>query len=351
MDEDKFHRLLAGLDRWQEDFGAGMETRGKDDLSWYDLSVNANSLPCTTDTAIVVTAWQGQLKWLKAVLTGYRKTGAFVILAYDNPFYPWMAYSSANIIRCLPNQQHYILANSMVMKHITYDSDKRNGWFWSVRYAQGVIKSFPNIKQVYVTNGDCIFEKPEGMPQLVKLLDDCDVISGQNTASSIHTANVLFNIDAFNEIVDYMTKMMTVPVIGSRSPEGNLKEAIDVLGVKMGIAPVQPQDKDGTIDPYARYGPDSTWRQLVGFRNLFAEYETCGNEGLEVGYLSPYVDDYQDHCYWGGEERTTVCPYWKTKDRRYLMKWWDQWEDSDYNRLYYPIEHYGKEPIYGVDKS
>lgn len=345
-DQEKLERKWASMDPWQENFGQGMERRGKDGASWYDLSL-LNALPCEKDTAIILTAWSGQLKWLKATMESYRKTGAFVILAYDNHFYPWVEGDEQSFIKTMPRPKHYQLANATVFKHLTADANKRNGWFWSVRYVQGILKSFPNIKQIYLTNGDCVFEKPEGFPELLKLLDDCDLISGQTNASgTIHTANVLFKREAFDKIFDYIFEIMRVPVIGSRSPEGNLKEAVSELKLKLGIAPKQPLDTDGTIDSYARYGQDSTWKDIVGFRNLFAEYETCGNQGADVAWLAPYVDDFKDWLYWSGEERERVCRYWATGDKRYLWQWWDIWEDSDYNRLYYPIEFYGKEPVY-----
>jgi hypothetical protein len=40
-----------------------------------------------------------------------------------------------------------------------------------------------------------------------------------------------------------------------------------------------------------------------------------------------------------------VKKYYETGDRRYLYMAWDQNEDSWYDRVYYPIEHYGEEPI------
>lgn len=346
-DQEKLERKWAGIEPWEENFGQGMERRGKDGVSWYDLSL-LNSLPCDKEAAIILTSWQGQLKWLEATLKSYRETGAYVILAYDHHFFPWVETTDSALLRQMPNPRHYQLANSVIFKHLTADAPKRNAYFWLVRYAQGVLRQFPNIKKVYVTNGDCIFEKPEGFSELLKLVDDCDLISGQTTGSgTIHTANVLYKREAFDKIWDYTAELMRHPVIGSRSAENNLKEAVTQLKLKLGIAPLQPLDpKDGTVDSYARYGQDSTWKQLVGFRNLFAEYETCGNEGRDVSWLAPYVDDFLDFLYWSGEERETVCQYWKTKDRRYLMKWWDHWEDSDYNRLFYPLEYYGKEPIY-----
>lgn len=338
---------LAALEPWKENFGEGMERRGADGVSWYDLSINANSMPCETDLAIIVTSWMGQLKWLKATLAGYRRSGAFVIMAYDNPFYAWMPANHTDILRCMPNMYHYLLANAVVMKHITYDSDKRNGWFWDVRYAQGIIRSFPNIKYVYCTNGDCAVDRPEGFKDLIELLGDADLMAGQSSAETLHTADVLYKVDGFNKIFDYMHDRMRVPIIGSRSPEIMLREAVEELKLKHREPDVQPKDRDGSIDMYARYKQDSTFGRILGFRNLFAEYETAGNEGEELMQFKPYVDGYMDWIYFGGEERETICQYWATGDRRYLYMFWDRWEDSDYNRLYYPLNHYGKEPIYG----
>lgn len=345
-DQAKLERKWAGLDPWAENFDSGMERRGQDGYSWYDLSL-LNALPSEKDTAIIVTAWQGQLKWLAATLKAYRETGAFVILAYDHHLFPWGRQSEQDMLRSMPNARHYQLANAIVYKHLTGDAAKRNGWFWDVRYAQGVLKSFPNIKKVYLTNGDCLFEKPEGFPELLKLVDDCDLISGQTThGGTIHTANVLFQREAFDKIFDYIAELMRVPVIGSRSAERNLLEAVQALDLRLGIAPVQPLDTDGTIDPYARFGQDSTWRQLVGFRNLFAEYEQAANDGLELDWLKPYNDNYLNWIYWSGEERAMICKYWETGDRRYLYQFWDAGEGSDYDRLYYPLDYFGKEPIY-----
>jgi hypothetical protein len=345
-DQELLERKWASLLPWNESFGNGMERRGKDGYSWYDLSL-LNSLPCEKNVAIIVTSWAGQLKWLKQTLRSYRETGCFVILAYDQHFFPWVDETESEFLRTMPRPEHYKLANSVVFKHMTADAPKRNGWFWLVRYAQGILHGFQNIDYVYVTNGDCVFERPDGFRDILALLGTSDLISGQTTQSgTIHTANVLFERSAFDAVMDYMFKLMRYPVIGSRSAERNLLEAVKAFGLDVKIAPKQPLDKDGTVDPYARFGQDSTWKELVGFRNLFAEFEQAANDGLELEWLAPYVDDFKDWLYWSGEERETVCKYWETKDRRYLMKFWDQGEESDYNRIYYPLSYYGKEPIY-----
>ena len=345
-DAERLDRKLSGLAPWKDDLSFSGETRGPDGLSLYDLSL-ANAAPCEKQTAIIVTAWAGQLKWLEAVLASYRATGAYVVLAFDQHYAPWVKPDPEDALRALPNPRHYQLAHSVVYKHQTFDANKRNGWFWNVRYAQGLLRQFPQLRHVYVTNGDCVWDQPEGLPDLLELGKPYDLISGQTSPSgTIHTANVIFTAEAFHRIVDYMAELMYTPVLGSRSAETILREAVSVLQLRLGIPPSLPLDKDGTVDCYARYDQDSTWKQLMGFKNLFAIYETIGNEGREVMGLRPYADPYRDWLYWSGEERETVCQYWATGDRRHLMRWLDRWEDSDYNRLYYPLDYYGTEPIY-----
>lgn len=347
MNEQKLNLMVAGIEAWKENFGTGMEQRGADGMSWYDLSINCNSAPHDASLAIIVTSWAGQLKWLKAVLTAYRMVpGAFVILAYDNPLYAWAQKNHMEMQRQMPNCEHYLLANAVVHKHITYDSDKRNGWYWDVRYAQGIIRQFPNIKHIYCTNGDCICEKPEGFADLIKLLGDGDIMAGQSSGDLLHTADFLCRAESFHKIFDWIAEVMRIPIIGSRSPEGNLRDACNALSMHVVQAPKQPNDPgELSVDYYSRFGQDSTFKDLVGFRNLFAEYESYGNFGMEP-LPAKYIDNYMDWIYFGGEERETICQFWATGDRRYLYMWLDRWEDSWYNRLYTDLNYWSDVPIY-----
>jgi hypothetical protein len=266
-------------------------------------------------------------------------------LAYDPPFFAWSPSTEEQVLRLLPNVSHYKLANSIVFKHVTYDGSKRNGWLWSMQYAQALVKRFANIKYVYHTNGDCLWEKPEGLPDLIRELGEADVMAGQQHNDTLHTADVIWKVDAFHRCFDYMGEILRVPVLGSHSPEKLLMEGVRLLKLKVKVAPEQPRDPvDGTVDMYARYDQDSTFKRLVGFRNLFAVYETAGNEGRDPN-VSAYADLAFDGLYWGGEERETIVQFWKTGDRRYLYRWIAQWEDSDYNRLFYRLEDFGPEPI------
>jgi hypothetical protein len=343
MNREKLNALISGQEAWGDDLGHSWEYRGEKGFSWYDLSLNCNTIPCDVDTAIIVTSWYGHLKFLMRTLEQYRKTGAFVILAYNNPFY---GMSSAEDMTCwMPDWRHFLMANAFVMKHITYDCEKRNGWFWNTRYAQAIVKSFPNIKYVLSTNGDCLIEKPEGLKDVKALLGDADLMSGQQSISNIHTASVLYKAEAFHKIMDWMYEVMRRYVISSFCPETLLMDAITDLKLNAKPAPKQPiYPQDGTIDMYTCYGQDSTWKDLLGYRNLFAEQECAWVEGLDP-VPAKFVDNYRNWIYFEGCQRESLCKFYETGDRRYLMMWWDKGETSWYDRISMPVEFYGEKPI------
>lgn len=333
-------------------FGSGAENRALSEYTWNDWAFNLNSAPFEADTAIIVTSYHGQLGWLKATLTSYRKSGAFVILAYDNPTYIWGNVNEPDYnVRFFPHPQHYLLANAVVVKHKTYDADKRIGWFWDVWYAQGIIKNMPKVKYVYVTNGDCLIERPEGIKELPSILGDGDFMSGQSTpGGTIHTADMFLKVDVFNKILDYMSERNRFHVNGAESPEGLLRDAVDELGLKEIFVEQPINPKDNSVDYYGTLNADSTWKKVLGFRNLYHEFEYYENNGLEVPELfKNSMDSYRDWMYFREDWRNTICRYFETKDRRYLQMFWDRGKDTDTERKYLPLEAYGTEPI--IDKE
>lgn len=338
----------CGIESFDKDFSCNVTTRKNNQYTWNDLLMNLNTLPLETDMAIVVTSWRGHLKWLKASLASYRLSGKYVILSYD------MSFLSNDVslrtpeytTTLLPNATHFLLAHSVVFKHKTYDADKRTGWFWDVKYARAIVNEFKNMKYVYVTNGDCCWDRPEGTKELIEILGDCDLMSGQSVAGGvIHTAAVLYKIEAFNKVVDYMTERMKVSIIGSQSPEHLLMDAVKALNLKVKEAPKQPIGEDGTVDYYTQTNQDSTWKDVLGYRNLFHEHQWRENNAL-TPLDKKYLDNYNDWMYFDGSDGETLCKYYDTGDRRYLYQWWDRGADSWYDRIFYKLEDYGDEPIY-----
>ena len=314
--------------------------------TWNDLEFNMNDAPYHSDTAIIVTSYHGQLGWLKATLSSYRKSGHYVILAYDNPCFIWSNLEDLDYMaKMLPRPIHYLLAHSVVVKHKTYDADKRTGWYWDVKYAQSIVNGFKNFKYVYLTNGDCLVEKPDGFQEIKKILGDGDLMSGQSEPGrTIHTADLLMTTNSFNKIMDYMSQRMRFPIMASQSPEGMLRDAVDVLNLKEVFAPKQPRCSDGSVDYYCTLAGESTWREVLGFRNLYHEFEYHENNGLEP-HFKDFMDPYRNWFYFREDWRETICKYYETGDRRYLYQFWDRGKDTDTERKYLPLESYGKEPI------
>jgi hypothetical protein len=182
-------------------------------------------------------------------------------------------------------------------------------------------------------------------------LGDGDLMSHATTSlkdspGTLHTASIIYKVEVFNKIVEYMTDCMEVPIIGSNSPEGMLRDVVVLLKLKEVIAPKQPIfPKDSSIDMYCSYNEDSTWKDILGFRNLAAEMETACEERLEP-LPKHYIDSFNNWCYFSSYERETICKFYETGDRRHLYRYWDMSADSWFDRRYYPLEYYGLNPIY-----
>lgn len=310
-----------------------------------DLSLNYNNMPHKSNAVIICTSHRGHLTFLREALRSYRRTGKFVICSYDPPATAW--YTDDYFDKNMPDLEISLAAHMWIHKHITYEEPKRNGWFWDVRYAQGAIKNFENFEYVFTVNGDCIWEKPEGVDDLIEFMGDFDLMAVTSDVGTIHTCAVLFKREVFMKIMDYMGGYHKTSIMGSYSPERLLIQAVRDLGLRELKVPNQPIDLvDGSVDHYTRYSQRGhTWNEFVGYRNLGAEWLTALIERFEppekkyinFKFFQTIFADCSEH----------VLNYYKTEDRRYLYMAGDRNEDSWYDRVYYPLERYGKEPVIG----
>jgi len=255
-------------------YTAGMKkfkTTNTNEINYYGLGIEVNSAPYNSNVGILVTSYRKHLQFLKATLTNYRKSGNFVLCAYDTPLLPTVVGTLSS--NYFPPNDIYLLAHAWVHKHITHDAMKRNGWFWDVKYGFGILDQF-EFDYIFCVNGDCIWEKPEGVDEIIDLLGDGDLMSDASASDRggpIHTCSVIYRIDALREIVNYMSKQMKVPVFGSHNPEQMLKDSVKYLELKEVRAPKQPIHPNGRIDHYHTLKEDCTWKEVLGFRNLGAE--------------------------------------------------------------------------------
>jgi len=315
-----------------------------------------NNQPFKSEVAILVTSWIGHLKWLKYTFTSYRNTGQYVLLAFDNHLKPDNIHS---LDLHFPPADIMAIPHAVVMKHPTWDADKRNGWLWNLLYAAPIILSFSNFKYVLTINSDCALDRPEGLPELIQLLGDADYMSqsveynSPNDPKSIHTCSMLFKINTFAQVADYFRTQMATAGPESFSPELLLLEAHKHLGLRLQPTPQVPifpawHDFAGSIDHYQSYNEDSTWKSVIGFRNLCAENDTAGIERL-APLPAKYFDLRDGGRLLSGYERESLYHHYQSGgDQRYLWMLWDKDEDSWYDRRNYSVDHYGSQPVYEV---
>jgi hypothetical protein len=310
-----------------------------------------NTRPFQPKVALLVTSWMGHLKWMKYTFGTYKATGAFVLLAMDTHL-KFDDYQP-NLSVHLPPADVLVQVDAFVAKHATWDADKRNGWLWNLLYAAPILLSFPNIEHILTINSDCALDRPEGLPELIELLGDGDFMSQSvdwdgDHPKSIHTCSMLFKREAFARVAEYFRTAMMTAGPESYSPELLLGAAHQALGLKLQPTPQCPifpdGDFKGAVDHYSSYAEESTWKSVLGFRNLCAENDTAGIE-RRAPLPAKYFDLRNEGDLLPGYERDTLFLYYRTGDRRHLWRWYDEDEDSWYDRRKYPVEHYGPDPV------
>lgn len=295
-----------------------------------------------TDTVIIVPTYDDHLMFLKNVLQQYKFTGKYVICAYDRH-------------NKTPSSDVLDIPDAWVWKHKTYGANKRNGWLYNIIYAAGIVQSFQNVKYVVLGNGDCIWDKPEGIDILIDMLDGKDIISASCEVNLIHTCNMIWSRVCFLTFVEEIKNVIKNNIPESYSPEVLLRDFIKNNPIFSNIIvskqPIYPKghfyaDK---VDHYSAYNQDSTFKDIVGYRNLGGELKTICQEHLKP-IPKKYFDLRENGKYFNKHEQETLYQYYITGDYRYLYMYFDQGEDSSFNRRYLALEYYGNKPLYDDSK-
>lgn len=281
---------------------------------------------------ILATSHDGHMKFLKYALTQYRKTGKYVVCLFD---------SRHNLIP----DDIWNIPHAWIFKHKTYGAEKRNGWLWHISYGASIVNFWANFKYVFNVNCDCVWDRPEGVKEIIELLGNNDLMSSSSNGT-IHTCSVIWKREAFLTFADYVKEKLKVNKPESYSPEVLLKQAVEKFKLKNKIPEIQARywkghRYEGQIDHYSARAQDSTWKRILGFRNIGAEI----NEML-MRRLSPIDKKYFDmREEYFTEAEKPLLQYYMTGDKRYLEMAYDRNEDSWFDRKYYPLDHYGKDPI------
>ena len=293
-----------------------------------------------SNMAIIVTSFDGHMMFLKNTLSGYVSSGKYVISSFDRH-------------RGTIPEDIFAVPHSWTFKHLTHGAEKRNGWLWDIVYGAGIINLFENFEYVFTVNGDCIWDKPEGVEDIIELLGDNDIMSSSSNGI-IHTCSVIWKRQTFLDFVSCIRNNLEKNRPESYSPEVLLRDWAFLNKIKVKVPPLQAKYPQGhqhadAIDHYSSYHQDSTWKQLLGYRNLGGEHKWSVLEHLEP-LPRKYFDLRNNGEFLSQHEKTTLLPFYLTQDRRYLYMYWDQGEDSYYNRKYYTLEHYGNKPLHDDSK-
>lgn len=288
-----------------------------------------------SNIAILCTSYEAHKPFLKYALSRYRETGSFIILAYDR--------HNDTIPNDIMNIPH-----SIVYKHQTYGAEKRLGWLWDIVYGSVMISLYENFEYIVTVNGDTVWDKPEGIKDLIKLLGNNDIMSASSNGI-IHTCNVIFRRKCFLGFINYVKKKLEVNIPEGYSPEVLLKDFISNSNYKNKVCPEQPRfPKEhfyaGQVDHYSSYNQNCTWKQLVGYRNLGGEMKVVCQQHLKP-LDKKYLDLRNNGEFFNKHEQDTLCKFYITNDYRYFYQYLDTGEDSFFNRRYLPLEYYGNEVL------
>jgi len=317
------------------------------------IVMHENSFPFIAKMGMVFTSYKGHLPFIRHVLEQYRKIeDMFIVGAYDT-WYIDPDVSQTHTM--LPDPKMWYLAHSWVFKHNTWSGlSKRHGWLWSHYYASSILRPLKNLEYIWTSNGDCCWDRPEGVYEIIDLLGDADFMSGQSDyygdgRPMIHSCSIVFKRDAYFSFIDYVIEKLKVSGTESYSPEMLLMNWVLEYDIKYKHAPVQPIYKtgpyEGRPDTYCEQGCESTWRDVLGFRNLIAEKNWRYNNRLP-----PLDKKYFDLIHSGSDlDKNTIYKFYETGDYRYVLMSWDLAPEVPREERIEAkkrnLEYYGKEPI------
>lgn len=290
-----------------------------------------NNHPFNSKIGMVFTSHKGHMPYMKYALQQYRKIeDMFIIGAYDtrtvNPLSPRK--------NGFPYTDIWSRAHMWVTKHYTFGGhQKRHGWTWLHIYASAILKQFPNIEYIFSANGDCVWDKPEGVHEIIDILGDNDFMSGQSETrhtdgfNFIHSCTMIFKREAYFRFVDFMLERIQEAGTVGLNPESMLSQWVATGEVKWNHAPNQATYKTGEWkghkDTYCEEGGPSTWRDVIGFHNLEAEKNWNCTHRLPP-LQKKYFDLRDTQIYYNDHDKNTICKYYTTGDKRYIKMWWDQ---------------------------
>ena len=256
--------------------------------------------------------------YLTGSVESHKKLGYWLAVCYDNFVHP--EETAVDYNAQLPPKDVMDKIDTFMMGHYQTWGGVSYPFMWSLRIASGFAQSFD---YVYCVNGDCILEKPEGFPEMLKTLGDADIMSsGPSLEREIGTAGLLMKSSAFAKIAKHLIDHVCPFEEYEKSTqdfgntEGRLSVAVKQLGLKQVI--VEPPYNEQFHKPGIGY-----WAKTIGFRHIHGEH----NYAYRYKGIPPHYK-YLDPRFMG-DEYNQIKKYWELKEsgrdaeaQVILENWW-----------------------------
>ena len=256
------------------------------------------------DVAIVIPTYWRQKPWLRACLESCKKTGLYILLAYDNHF-----WASDDLF---PTPDIMAMADSVVIKHRTYFASVGISHMWNMFYNLQLLHEF-GFPYIFSIAGDCIMETPENFNQLMDLLGDNDALCNyyDEKRGYAGTLGVLAKTEVY---LGYFEDFIRNQYDGSGSTEGRWFKYLKDNNFK--VAPVKNNAHNFKMPDH-----NSDWNRILGFRHLHPEQVIRREERL-YPVEKEYYDFGPNNKYL--KENTSLYKFYETGDIKYLKEWWGE---------------------------
>jgi hypothetical protein len=269
------------------------------------------------EISVLITAHMDQRVFLDACIDSVKDLG-WVLMVYDNP--------DGDYQRRLPKDSVFKKLDQFFMKHPTRDMPGPTyPQFWNFRHGIDLLLGSKS-KYIFVIGADSILERPEGLPEIMEMLGDGDMIACSTRNPQRHkdvycnTKSLLATKSAFKTIIDHVQKGFVPMDYQFGNMESRFGLAIKETGIKEVKVPDLPGE-DQFAYSYNEEGKvinNGTWGDVLGYRHLAGEHKIRRKKKIV-----PVEEEYFDKDYLRRYELDTMAKYWETGEEKHLKAWWE----------------------------
>lgn len=279
-------------------------------------SVDIKAKKWNDDVNVLITAHMDQRIFLNACVDSVKDLG-WVLVVYDNP--------GGDYYRRLPKEEIFNKIDQFFMKHPTREMPGPTyPQFWNFRHGIDLLLGSQG-KYIFVIGADSILERPEGLPEIIEMLGDGDIIACSTQNPDRHkdaycnTKSLLATKTAFKTIIDFAQKGFVPMDYKYGNMESRFGLAIKETGIKEVKVPKLPGEDQFAYD-YDAEGKSinrGTWGEVLGYRHLAGEHKIRRKKKI-----IPVEEKYFDKDYLRRYEEETMAKYWETGKEEFLEAWW-----------------------------